>query len=114
MSTEKSPWIKLSEHKPTESDFPFVLASCGKADRILRPWGTIGIDFLKSYDHWLPIPPPPKEPTQEEKDYAIALSEWKRANAAGEIGMYTNPLDAHRQGFLAALKHARSQSQTSP
>ena len=77
MSNEKTPWIAISERKPTKLDADvnccvLALTNTGPAIwEVSRRWS--------EPTHWMPIPPPPHEPTQEEKDVAEYAAWYHRA-----------------------------------
>lgn len=77
-------WIKMSERKPTEADLPVMYGAW--ADDWVCVSSAVNTSPHPSYTHWMRAPaPPPREPTQFQRDNA-AYHEWHRnANGAGTL-----------------------------
>lgn len=94
-------WVALAERRPTGSDAPYLVAKNGE----IVGWcwkNTDGTSLPVQGTHWLPIPAPPREPTQEELDEA-AWKAWSDADTSN--GRY---FTQERRAFLAGIAQARA------
>lgn len=117
---DTSPWIKWSDQKPTESDFSTIRAvEFYQTNRLpvqIIRWTVYELDGCPSCEgngsyYWRPVPipePPPKEPTQNEKDSAAFRSWLNGMRATDAIESGTIP-SAVVDAWYAAIAYERAE-----
>lgn len=111
-AADKAPdsgWIKMSERKPTEADYPIGYVT---EKHYTREHGVLSGVIYNSVCtppqdvlYWIKLPAPPsREPTQAEKDEAALVAHDKDTYPSS-----TGPAECQRKAWFAAIAYERAE-----